>query len=200
MSQRMKTTMIALLALVLVFALVLPAFAHAQLLSSTPGDKASVETADEVTFTFNENINPEFVTVLVEGPDGDVVDGEPTVDGPVVTQAIAPTASGEYIAGYRVVSADGHPVSGEITFTLTDVPEPEPTDEPTETATTEPTSPEPTATEEPTADPTEAATEPDAVNVGGFGWPLGVMATLGIVVLALVAGGIAYLASRRGRD
>ena len=159
MSQRMKTAVVAVIALLLVFTLVVPAFAHAQLISSSPADDASVESADEVTLTFNENINPNFITVAVEGPDGDVADGEPTVSGAVLTQRIAPTTSGIHALAYRVVSADGHPVTGEITFTLTAVPAPaaeEPAEEPA------PTEETPEATPEITEGATEVTAEETA--------------------------------------
>lgn len=208
MTQRMKTAVVAVLALLLVFALVVPAFAHAQLIGSTPADDSSVATAETVTLTFNENVSPDFVTVLVDGPDGDVTAGDPTVEGPVVTQAIAPTTSGEHTVAYRVVSTDGHPVTGEITFTLTDVPEQtaEPTAEPGAAPTAEPSpepSPEPsdepadeTPTEEATPEPEDSVTDDD-----GFTWPLGVLATVGILALALIVGVVVYLAlPRRARD
>lgn len=121
MSQRMKTVVVAIIALLLVFALVVPAFAHAQLLGSIPENGSSQQTADELVLTFNEDVSPDFVTFYAQGDSEGVLDGDPTVDGAVVTQPLAPTRNGEYAIGYRVVSADGHPVSGEITFTLTDV-------------------------------------------------------------------------------
>lgn len=121
MSQRMKTVVVAIIALLLVLSLVLPAFAHAQLVSSSPESGASVPTAEELVLTFNEDVSPDFVTFYAQGDSEGVLDGDPTVDGAVVTQPLAPTRNGEYAIGYRVVSADGHPVSGEITFTLTDV-------------------------------------------------------------------------------
>lgn len=152
MSQRMKTVVVAIIALLLVFSLVIPAFAHAQLLSSSPANGASLPTADELVLTFNEDVSPDFVTFYAEGDSEGVLDGEASVDGPVVTQPLSPAANGEYAIGYRVVSADGHPVSGEITFTLTDVPA---------TETTEPETTEPVPTteaEQTTEDSTPEAT------------------------------------------
>lgn len=158
MSQRMKTVVVAIIALLLVFSLVIPAFAHAQLLSSSPANGASLPTADELVLTFNEDVSPDFVTFYAEGDSEGVLDGEPTVDGPVVTQPLAATANGEYAIGYRVVSADGHPVSGEITFTLTDVP----ATETTESETTEPETTEPVPTTE--AEQTTGASTPEATS------------------------------------
>ena len=115
----MKTVVVAIIALLLVFALVVPAFAHAQLLGSIPENGSSQQTADS-SLTSTRTSAP-LRTFYAQGDSEGVLDGDPTVDGAVVTQPLAPTRNGEYAIGYRVVSADGHPVSGEITFTLTDV-------------------------------------------------------------------------------
>ncbi len=96
-----------------------PAAAHASLVSSSPPDGAAVATPPtEVELVFDEDVGkPSIITVT--GPDGIQV-----VDGPIQIQkasAIQPlqtlTAVGLYKIAYRVVSADGHPVSGQLTFT-----------------------------------------------------------------------------------
>jgi hypothetical protein len=57
--------------------------------------------------------------VVVTGPDGTPVQHGPVeVAGDKVTVAIRATASGTYHVAYRVVSDDGHPVTGETTFTV----------------------------------------------------------------------------------
>ena len=202
-ASHLRTVVTAVIALLLIAGLVAPAvLAHAQLLSSDPADDSSLPTTDVVTLTFNEDINPDFVQVIVEGPDGDVVDGDPVVDGPVVTQPVAPTASGEHTATYRVVSADGHPVSGAVTFTLTDVAEP---------TTAAPTTAAPT-----TAAPTTAAPTTDAPETPAAATPVsndeavaeaaaadeGSSTTMwllagGLAVLALAGGAIAWAARSR---
>jgi methionine-rich copper-binding protein CopC len=189
------------IALLVIAAMVAPAvLAHAQLLSSDPKDGASLATTDAVSLTFNEDINPDFVQIVAEGPQGDVAAGDPVVAGPVVTQPIDPTVSGIHTVTYRVVSADGHPVSGSVTFTLTDVaPE-------TATATTEPTTTPPTtdtATDEPeTPAPATPVSNDEAVasvtgadedEGGSTAWLVaGVVAALGVV-----GGGIAWAARSR---
>nr|WP_279536282.1 copper resistance protein CopC [Nocardioides ochotonae] len=99
----------------------LPASAHAALVSSDPADASSVETLpDEVTLEFNESIaDPAYV--VVTAPDGVRVNsGDAAVAGPQVTQALDAQGlalpAGTYTLAYRVVSADGHPISGEQTF------------------------------------------------------------------------------------
>ncbi|MDT9593176.1 copper resistance protein CopC [Nocardioides zeae] len=97
-----------------------PAQAHATLSSSDPAADSSVaQLPEEVSLTFNQEMRgPAYV--LVTGPDGEAADGDPTIDGTTVTQAVTPGAAGTYTIAYRVVSADGHPVSGEIPFEITE--------------------------------------------------------------------------------
>lgn len=96
-----------------------PASAHAQLVRSSPADGATLAAVPpEVALTFNEAINPDFVTVKVSSDSGEAGRGEPEVDGDTVYQPLDPTIEqGEYTVAYKVTSADGHPVSGTISFT-----------------------------------------------------------------------------------
>src|SRR5690606_39662140 len=51
--------------------------------------------------------------------------GEPDVLGTTVTQPLRESGpSGTYTLAYRVVSADGHSISGELTFDVTSGPAP----------------------------------------------------------------------------
>ncbi|WP_433681744.1 copper resistance CopC family protein [Nocardia sp. CA-119907] len=98
------------------------AAAHSSPVSSVPADGASVETGPErVSITFNEPLQTSFPALTVVGPDGNLWSkGDPTVDGPTVSVAVGELGpTGVYKIGYRVTSADGHPVKGELTFTLT---------------------------------------------------------------------------------
>ena len=60
-------------------------------------------------------------SVALTGPDGKEWQAGPaTVDSNVVAMPIRELGpKGVYTIGYRIVSADGHPVSGKLTFTLT---------------------------------------------------------------------------------
>lgn len=98
-----------------------PASAHAALIKITPDADARLTTAPaQVVLEFDEPISTTFATVVVTTAAGvNVARGRPTVLGGKVTQALSPDlASGNYRVAYRVVSNDGHPVSGESTFTL----------------------------------------------------------------------------------
>ena len=97
-----------------------PAAAHTGLQSSTPADGEALTAApDTVTLTFATAVASQFAQVAVTGPDGQsVTSGDLTVDGAVVQQPVTTNGDGAYAMAYRVVSDDGHPVSGELTFTV----------------------------------------------------------------------------------
>ena len=101
-----------------------PANAHTSLEFSTPSDNQSIEFMPaELSASFDEDlieIEGEVVNTLeLESADGTkYVLSAATIAGPTVS---ASAGDGEYPAGdyllrYRVVSADGHPVTGEIKF------------------------------------------------------------------------------------
>lgn len=96
--------------------------AHSQLTSSDPADGSTVRRAPgSITLKFNEAVDPGYVKVSVTGPErADLVEGKPAASGSQVSATIQPpTVSGKYVVAYRVLSADGHPVSGTISFDFT---------------------------------------------------------------------------------
>ncbi|NIJ14456.1 hypothetical protein FHU38_004857 [Saccharomonospora amisosensis] len=99
------------------------AAAHNALVSSDPADGDRLDTAPAVvTLTFDQPVQDADVNQLaVTGPDGEQwATGEVRVARNVVTAPLRPLGpAGEYIIGFRILSADGHPVSEEIRFTLT---------------------------------------------------------------------------------
>lgn len=98
-----------------------PAAAHNYLVSSTPSDGAVLDTApSEVTLEFNGPVGQKFATVVVAGADGTTFQsGAPRVVGGTVTQRLRPIAeAGTYRVAWRVVSSDGHPISGTFEFRL----------------------------------------------------------------------------------
>jgi methionine-rich copper-binding protein CopC len=105
-------------AVVLGTAVASPALAHTSLKSSNPKKGATVESLDSVTLTFNEGVR--FPVVIVRDAGGHAYhDGKPKMDGPTVTQKVSGTLpSGKYSIAWRVVSDDGHPIEGEIPFTV----------------------------------------------------------------------------------
>ena len=105
------------------FALVPPASAHNSLTGSNPADKAVLDTGPaEIVLTFDQPVQDGegLNSIAVTGPDGEQWQGgAATVDSNVVTAPVRELGpSGTYTIGYRIVSADGHPVRGELTFTV----------------------------------------------------------------------------------
>ena len=96
------------------------ALSHAVLLGSTPAAEASLDASPkEIVFNFNENVGPIFIKIL-DRTGAEVGDlGEWVVDGnDVITPLNAELPNGTYIATYRVISADTHPVGGSIVFAV----------------------------------------------------------------------------------
>lgn len=100
-----------------------PAFAHAQFESSDPADGASLATGPQtVTLTFSDTMRQGFNTITVTGPDGVQYQaaGDPTAQDTTVSIGVGPLGpAGVYQIGYRVLSDDGHPITGQVGFTLT---------------------------------------------------------------------------------
>ena len=96
-----------------------PADAHARLEGSSPQDGATLSAVPpEIMLRFNEPIEEGLNQVSVKSGSTEVAKGDPQVDGSNVYQPIEYTMDpGDYTVTYKVVSADGHPVSGTFTFT-----------------------------------------------------------------------------------
>ncbi len=173
--------------------------AHAQLVSTDPADGATLDTLEQVTLTFSEDVNQQFVQVTVEGPQGDETDGPVEVDRGTVTQPLAADLpAGEHTVVYRVVSVDGHPVSGTFSFTTTQGPSgsPSPSASTPATPSAEATSTSPPAVSTPSPSP---SIEPTATSSEGTpGWLVPTL--IGLVVLVLLAGGILLARPRRSPD
>ena len=163
----------ACLVLVSPLAFATGASAHANLVYSTPEDGAVLEMAPEdVRFTFSEELFAELIEVSVLDAEGELVlatEAEQTP--PPGTDVIVPWPSdlppGEYSVAFRVVSADGHPVTGQITFsydavadTVDETPA-EPTAEPTPELFEETVEPSPEAAT--SADDAPSSTETEVV-------------------------------------
>ncbi|WP_162872855.1 copper resistance CopC family protein [Austwickia chelonae] len=97
-----------------------PAGAHSQLVSSSPADGSTVDALPaNATLTFNEEVHPKFVQAVVAPASGEARPAEAVAQGPKVVVTLPQDLGGGKIAvRYRVVSKDGHPISGEISFTV----------------------------------------------------------------------------------
>lgn len=116
------------------------ASAHADLQVSTPGDGESLQIApEEIRLTFSEELFEELVEISILDADGDLystieVEQTPPPGTDVIFPWPTQAPPGEYSIAYRVVSADGHPVTGTISFSYAatapepSTPEPAPSD------------------------------------------------------------------------
>jgi copper resistance protein C len=99
-----------------------PAAAHSVLLATSPVSSSRIASApDVVVLTFNEMPRGEYSAIHIVGPDGARRDsGHVKVLNDTVSEALGGTRpAGLYTVDWRVISADGHPVSGQFTFTTT---------------------------------------------------------------------------------
>jgi methionine-rich copper-binding protein CopC len=177
-------------AVVLGTALASPALAHTTLKTSDPKKGAIVERLDSVTLTFNEGVR--FPVVLVRDAGGhDYHDGKPKLDGPTVTQKVSGALpSGKYTIAWRVVSDDGHPVEGEIPFTVKAPQQSSPSVSPSPQASTAAASSPPAFTPTP-VDATPASQERKQGGIPAWAW---------IVVFGIAGIGIGLAISMRKKS
>ncbi|MGI8418713.1 MAG: copper resistance CopC family protein [Nakamurella sp.] len=120
-SRLMGAVFAVVLAAAIGVGLALPASAHDVLTGSNPADGSTVSAAPStITLTFDQPVQNYQPVLTVTGPNGNrFSSGAPSVAGDVVSIAVTGAGpAGKYTAAWRIVSADGHPVSGEISYTL----------------------------------------------------------------------------------
>lgn len=105
-------------------AIALPAVAHDELVASDPAAGSTIEQLPgEITLTFSGVLIDEAGANRVSVTDAagtELAEGEPVLDGTEVTQSLAGSSQGPITVVWRVVSSDGHPVSGEYSFVAGD--------------------------------------------------------------------------------
>jgi methionine-rich copper-binding protein CopC len=170
-----------------------PAQAHDDLIGSDPAAGAALDALPaQLTLTFSAGIAGDEGASVVEVTDAagtTLADGSPSVSDNVLTQPLAGEASGAVTVLWKVVSSDGHPISGEFSFTVA-AAAPTPTETatpaPTETAAPDET---PTPSTAPTVVPEDSGSDSAAV------WPW----VLFGLIAAAAAGVVVYLLVARGR-
>ena len=177
-----------------------PAMAHTELRGSDPEDGATVETLDQVRLDFSSallDIGAELALIDADGTSHELAPEFPEGEHAVVAAVPATdVAAGETVLDWRIVAEDGHPISGEITFTYDPAVQEEPAPEPTETAETPPAAESPTEQEEPATEneslvePTPIteepiSEEPEAANGAVWAWVLVGLAVVGLAVTAV---------------
>ncbi|MCH1403835.1 MAG: copper resistance protein CopC [Candidatus Nanopelagicales bacterium] len=189
--------------------------AHADLQVSTPEGGESLEVApEEIRLTFSEELFEELVEISILDAAGDLystikVEQTPPPGTDVIFPWPPQAPPGEYSIAYRVVSADGHPVTGTISFSYAaTAPQPSPSDtapEPTpsdstpsaesSTPSASPAAPSPTASSPSPSSATESSTSSSTDSSSGT--PLVI---LGVVLLLGVIATSAIIARARQRN
>ena len=135
------------------------AAAHSGLTGSDPAEGSRVTAPEAITLVFADDVEPTFaqVTVAVDGAEPVTLDSRVTGAEVRATPPAGSAATQQWKVAYRVVSGDGHPITGTIGFTVTGT-KPAASSTPTPTPTRSPspavpaTSPTPTtATASPTS-------------------------------------------------
>lgn len=190
MNRRARAALaVAALAAVLTTGAAAPAQAHTGLERSDPlqGARLSKPPAAAV-LTFGGDVRSGAVRTRLVDPDGATTPAA-RVDGPAVVVPVRDAGPGAYRIEYRVVSGDGHAMSGTLTFEVY-VPQLVAPTAPATPAATVPPTPVPST-------PSTIITEAAPVGLrdeGPSGWLVGGLAAAGLVG----AGGAAVLATRRG--
>ena len=113
---------LALLIIGLISLAVYPAYAHTRLSAATPAD-AEITTAvpEEIVLEFSANVR--LLSVRLANVDGATIELGPV---PEKTQTLftlpimVDLTPGDYTVSWRVVGADTHAVSGNLSFIVTD--------------------------------------------------------------------------------
>ncbi|MGO4598904.1 copper resistance CopC/CopD family protein [Terrabacter sp. 2RAF25] len=119
-SRRLVRLLLAALALAFsAITLATPAWAHAELVSSTPANGTRLEVAPRsVELTFTESVDlVDGGLRLLDSTGATLATPEPVKAGHWVSWPMPSSlAKGAYVVTWRVVSSDGHPVDGAFTF------------------------------------------------------------------------------------
>jgi hypothetical protein len=152
-----------------------PAAAHTTLTSSDPAKGSTVAAPAEIHLNYADPVR--FPGVVVRDAKGGRHESgkASAVDNHVVEKVAGTLAPGVYTVGWRVVAEDGHPVTGEFTFTVKGGGSASASAAPAAPATSRP-----------------AAQTGKKTSSAGWWW-IGLV----VLILALAGGGVA-LARRRG--
>lgn len=178
---------------VLLFAAPIPASAHDEFVSSSPEAGSTIPTSPtEITLSFSAELLTDPGSAVIDVIDTagqNIAVDPPAIDTVTATQRLSPDpTSGLITVRWKVVSSDGHPISGEFNYTVEAT-----TIDPTPGATATPTSPatDSESTVEETAEPSEGG------NPSGGGAFLPIAAVLTGVV---VVGGVLIIVLMMGRE
>lgn len=178
----------------LTLAVATPAQAHDELVSSYPEADSTVPgSPEEITLSFSGELIAGMQSAAVEviAPDGEnIATDAPSEDGTSITQHLTPDPpAGVFTVRWKVVSSDGHPISGEYTYTV----------EPGVVASNPAATPS-TALQTPTPSPTATETSADngyggETSGGGDAFPI-----LAAAAGAIILGGALVVVLMVGRE
>ncbi|WP_295313073.1 copper resistance CopC family protein [Roseobacter sp.] len=97
------------------------ALAHSKAEKTTPADAASIDAVDIIAIAFDDPMR--VTAVSMTGPEGPVSIDRETGMEPVSEFRARPPGdlpAGTYTVDWRGLSADGHPMQGTFSFTLSD--------------------------------------------------------------------------------
>ena len=119
-SSTYSNTLLAAAAFALTLVLASAAQAHSLLLSSVPPAGAVVNGAPVVTLRFNNRIEKKLSRIRLAPPRGEAQALTVRADGAVdaLEAPLPPLAAGRYRVDWRVLSTDGHVVSGTFAFSV----------------------------------------------------------------------------------
>jgi methionine-rich copper-binding protein CopC len=175
-----------------------PASAHDELVSSSPASGATVAAPTALTLTYSEALVSTGYRVVVRGPGGEVGGDVGLAGTRLVDRFAGPLSAGAYDVLWRVVSADGHPISGRLSFTVRRAATPSPSATATSSgppATSSSTSSAAAGPPTSTSSTSSAASAPSAPSSGGGRNRL---LTVGLIAAVLAAGAALLGARRRG--
>lgn len=118
--RRLRWALVAAIAAVLVLAAAPPASAHAALVDTDPDEGAVLAAApDVVRLTFNEPVRgvPDGVQVFDAGGEP-IASSSHTSDADLLVTLDEDVGEGTLVVAWRVVSEDGHPIAGTLTFSI----------------------------------------------------------------------------------
>ncbi|MGE7824214.1 copper resistance CopC family protein [Paenibacillus sp. NPDC093718] len=213
MLKHVKTSVLLTLGLLLILVFPTATWAHSKLETSTPAaDSKLKESVQEVSLSFNENIDENLSTLKIKNAQGESVEvAEVKVtQNTMLGTLAAPLPSGSYTVEWKIVGGDGHPVDGTYAFEV-DAPEAEATPEtpagteetPADTANTqdEATLADNTAADNSAADNTDqtAGQDQQADNTSAPEQSAGSGSIVWIVVIVIVAFVAGYFGIRASR-
>jgi methionine-rich copper-binding protein CopC len=100
-----------------------PASAHADLVNTDPVDGSVLESAPEsITLSFNSKVLESMAELAVSNSSGELVGGIVTESVQTTVTALWPAdlPGDTYQVAYRIVSEDGHPITGSFSFSYPD--------------------------------------------------------------------------------